>query len=181
MNIAKMTLLATTLMVGYTSIPNSIAATQGSLNPTSSGSFEVSLTIPERVQVTGLEDIDFGTFVSGDFNYDYPICVYSNTPTARYGVTVTGDGAGGAYTLTNGTDTIPYVVYWNETAGTTAGEMVLTAGTKLGNRSNANQQSYTCATGGDSANIHIWIQDADMRGVTNGTYTGTMTVLVDPA
>ena len=162
-------------------VPNSIAATQGSLNPTSSGSFEVTLTIPDRVQVSGLEDINFGTFTSGDFDYDYPLCVYSNTPTARYGVTVTGDGSGGAYTLTNGTDTIPYTLYWNETAGTTVGEMVLSAGVKLGNRSNANQQSYTCSTGGDSANFHIWIQEANMQGITNGTYTGTITVLVDPA
>lgn len=161
--------------------PNSIAATQGTLNPTSSGSFQVSLTIPDRVQVSGLQDINFGTFVSGDFDTNYPLCVYSNTPTARYGITITGDGAGGAYTLTNGTDTIPYQVFWNETAGTTVGELVLTAGTKLGNRSNANQVSYTCATGGDSANLRVWIQDANMRGITNGTYTGTMTIFVDPA
>lgn len=181
MKLSKIGIITAFLTTSLYIAPNTIAATQGTLDPTSNGSFEVTLTIPDRVQISGLEDIDFGTFVSGDFNYDYPVCVYSNTPTARYGVTITGDGTGGAYTLTNGTDTIPYNVYWNETAGTTTGEMLLTAGTKLGNRSGANQQSYTCASGGDSANIHVWIQDANMRDVTNGTYTGTMTVFIDPA
>jgi hypothetical protein len=177
----KIFLLSSALAVSLYSIPNSIAATQGILDPTSNGSFEVTLTIPDRVQITGLQDINFGTFVSGDFNNDFPICVYSNTPTAQYGVTATGDGAASAFTLTNGTDTIPYRVFWNETAGTTVGELQLTATTKLGNRAGANQQSYTCSTGGDSANLHVSILDANMRSITNGTYTGTLTLLIDPA
>tara|TARA_R110000868_G_scaffold189695_2_gene433052 strand:+ start:100266 stop:100817 length:552 start_codon:yes stop_codon:yes gene_type:complete len=180
-NVYKKCLLTAIIASGIYAIPSSIAATQGLLNPTSTGSFDVSVTIPDRVRITGMQDISFGTYVSGDFDDDYPVCVYSNTPTAQYGVTASGDGASSAFTITNGTDAIAYRVRWNSVAGTTVGESALTANVKLDNIPNANQQSSTCATGGNSANLHVQIQDTAMAGMSNGTYSGTLTITIEPS
>lgn len=163
------------------SIPSSIAANQGTLDPTSSGDFEVSVVIPDRVRITGMQDIAFGKYLIGDFNEDFPVCVYTNTASAQYGVTASGDGTSSALTLTNATDIINYHVYWNDVAGSTTGEIELLATVLNDNIENPNQESSTCVTGGNSANLHVRILNADMRNISNGTYSGTLTITIDPS
>lgn len=178
----KKIILTTFIATSLYAIPSSIAATQGTLDPTSTGTFDVTVTIPDRVRITGMQDIAFGTFThAGDFNDDYPTCVYTNTLSAQYGVTASGDGTGSAFTLTNGTDTVPYRVFWNNAEGTTVGEGEILTTVKRDNVTNSNQVSSDCTTGGNTSNLHVSIAEANMIGVTNGTYSGTLTITIDPS
>lgn len=157
------------------------SVSQGTLDPTSVGSFNITVTIPERVQISGLEDFAFGQYPgNGNVEDDDDICVYSNSPTAGYRVTATGSGTSNAFTLTDGdSNTIPYTPFWNDEIGTTdAIQLFPNAITQT--QTGANNQSYTCVTGGDSANVRVFINSADISGKPNGNYTGTLTLDIQP-
>ena len=154
------------------------AVVQGTLNPTSTGSFDVTVTIPNEVRITGLADVDFGTYpATGNLDSNYDLCIYSNMPGATYDITASGDGAGSAFTIAYLANTIPYVVNWNDTTGT-VGKSQLTATVSVP-QTGANQQTTDCSVGGDSANLEIEINGADISGKPNGTYTGTLTLLIE--
>src|SRR6185312_11899402 len=90
-----------------------IAATQGTLGSTSTGSVSISATVPGRVQISGLTDIAFGTVdPTSAASQSENVCVWSNTSGRGYQVTATGSGASNAFTLTDGTNTLPYSVEW---------------------------------------------------------------------
>lgn len=155
------------------------AVTQGDLNPTSTAQFNVQIVIPEQVRISGLSDINFGTYSgTGNLESDQDICVYSNIVNGRYDITTQGDGAGNAYTLTNGGDTIPYSVFWSPSTGPSGGTP-MTATTTLTNQLNANTQTDDCSVGGLSANIRVLMNDADLHGISNGLYSGTLSVIVE--
>jgi len=156
------------------------AVVQGVLNPTSTGSFDVTVTISNEVRITGLADIDFGTYPAvGDLATNYDLCIYSNMPGATYDITASGDGAGSAFTIASGANTIAYTVDWNDVTGT-PGQSQLTTTVPVA-QTGANQQTSDCSVGGDSANLEIEITNAAIVGKPNGTYTGTLTLLIEAA
>lgn len=175
----KLNSLLTFIAFSLYAAPATLAETQGDLDPTSIGTFDVTFTLPDLVKITGMQDINFGQHNSGDFNYDHSLCIYSNTPTATYSITAAGTGAGSSFRLSNGTDNINYNVYWNDIGGSTAGEVAVTAGLKLTNQSGADQTDESCAVTGNNANLHIEVLDANMSNITNGIYTGTLTILLE--
>lgn len=155
---------------------------QGTLDPTSVGSIDITITIPERVQISGLQDINFGQYPgSGNLDTNYDLCVYSNTPVARYDITATGSGAADAFELSDGSgNEIPFSLFWNDETGTVGGITAIAGVTHI-NQTGANDENYTCATGGDSANIRVYVGAGDINGEPNGTYTGTITLLIEPS
>ena len=88
-----------------------MAATQGTLGATSTGTVAISASVPSRARITGLEDV---SFASQDPNTAasnaQDVCVWSNTASKGYSITATGSGAGSAFTLANGGLTVPYSV-----------------------------------------------------------------------
>lgn len=166
--------LTSTLLLGTPAY----SATQGDLDPTSTGSFDVSIVIPERVRLTGLRDISFGKYPgSGDLNRNLDLCVYSNAPTAGYTVVATGSGASNDFLLEESEHAIPYRVYWNDEVGT-SGETQLVASTALPSQTGANAVSEDCSVGGLSANVHIEVLEADIKGNPNAVYSGVLTLVV---
>jgi hypothetical protein len=100
------TACAALLAVGADS--GALAASQGTLGSTSTGSLSISASVPNRIQLTGLTDVAFtnqdpSTAASNAQN----LCVWANTSTKGYNVTATGSGSGGAFTLDNGAVTVP--------------------------------------------------------------------------
>ena len=98
------------------------AATQGTLGTTSTGSVSVSVSVPNRVQLSGLTDVAF-------LNQDpsvaalnaQNVCVWSNTSTRGYNIDASGSGSGCAFTLANGALTVPYGVDWSSSSGASSG------------------------------------------------------------
>lgn len=158
-----------------------LAATQGSLGATSTGTVGISASVPNRARITGLSDVAFtnqdpGTAASDAQN----VCVWSNTATRAYTVTATGSGTASAFTLTNGSNTVPYAVEWASSSGQTSGT-ALAAGTASASlTSTATHQ--TCTSGPtSSASLVVGISTTDLGTMAAGSsYTGTLTLLVTP-
>lgn len=170
--------LATAMVLTST---EAMAATQGSLGATSTGTVTINASVPNRARITGLTDVAFtnqdpNTAASNAQN----VCVWSNTATKAYTVTASGSGTASAFTLSNGTTTVPYSVAWASTSGQTSGTALTTGAASASLTSAATQQ--TCASGPTaSASLIVGISTTDLGGMSAGsTYTGTLTLLITP-
>lgn len=158
------------------------AATQGTLGATSTGTITITLTIPNRAQISNLTDVAFtnqdpAVAASNAQN----ICVYSNTATKGYTVTATGNGTANAFTLASGAlAVIPYSVQFAGTSGQTSGTVLLTGVASTGFTSTA--VSPTCASAPlTTASLIIGITPANLQLAQAGaSYSGILTLLVTP-
>jgi hypothetical protein len=158
-----------------------MAATQGSLGATSTGSVSITASVPNRARLTGLSDVAFtnvdpATAATNAQN----VCVWSNTATKAYTITASGSGTGSAFTLANGALTVPYSVQWNASSGATSGT-ALAAGTASASLVSA-ATSQNCASGvSSSASLVVGIASSDLETM-DGTvsYAGILTLLVTP-
>ena len=93
----------------------------------------VAETVPTdahaNARITALADVNFGTintFV--DQTNAQNVCVYSVFGTSSfrrpYSVRATGDGSGGAFTLSSGGRTLPYQVRWDDARNQTTGTLL---------------------------------------------------------
>jgi hypothetical protein len=157
------------------------AASQGTLGATSSGSVTITASVPNRARITGLTDVAFtnqdpATAASNAQN----VCVWSNTATKAYTITASGSGTASAFTLSNGTTTVPYSVEWASSTGQTSGTALTTGTASASLTSTATNQ--TCASGPTaSASLIVGITTANLGTMSAGSsYTGTLTLLVTP-
>ena len=158
-----------------------LAATQGSLGSTSTGSIVINASVPNRVQLTGLADVSF-------LNQDPAIaalnaqnvCVWSNTSTKGYNVTASGSGAANAFTLANGALTVPYGVQWAASSGQSSGTVLTTGSALTGLTSTAT--NATCSSGpSKTASLIVTIATPALQSMQAATtYTGTLTLVVAP-
>jgi hypothetical protein len=157
-----------------------IAATQGTAGSTSTGTVGITAVVPGRVQISGLTDLDFGTVdPASAASKTEDLCVWSNTSGRAYQVTATGSGASNAFTLSDGTNTLPYSVEWADAAGQTSGDP-LTSGTALtGQASTATNP--TCSAGdATTASLIVNMTAANLQAAVASTYNGTLTLVVAP-
>jgi len=157
------------------------ASLQGGTSGTnlSTERFRVSISVSQVVQVTGLQDMDLGSWSgSGDIAVDETFCVYSNNTTAGYNISIssTYQDAGGNFRLMNTDQSamVPYQLsFLDAVAGT--GTAVSTAALS-GQGSNT---SSNCA-GADNAKLSILVTAADMQAVPGDAYSDTITLVVAP-
>ena len=113
--------VAGTLMLTTSAI--AVAATGPS---SQSETTTVSITIPERVSIWELDNIDFGTWdFAGDEQGTDNLCVWSNDGAAgAYQVTITSTT--GDYILTNATSStdVDFTVAWNNQPSQTSGTSI---------------------------------------------------------
>lgn len=158
---------------------SALAATDGQLDSTSTGDTFISLGVSNLVRISGIADLNFGTFGgSGNSSRDDDVCVWTNQSGGSYKVTAQGDGTLHAFTVTAGGDPLPYSVRWNNTTGT-SGNSALTADTISGAFTGASTTSSTCA-GGATANFQVIFSSADLLSARPGTYAGVLTFIVSP-
>ena len=157
--------------------PPAFSSTQGTLGATSTGSVSITASVANRAQITGLTDISFSAVDPASAQSD---CVWSNTATKGYSITATGSGTSGAFTLANGSLTVPYSVQWAASTGQTSGS-ALTAGTALGGLTTT-AANPTCSTGAaTTSSLIVSISAPNLQGMEAGvSYTGTLTLLVTP-
>ncbi len=159
-----------------------MAASQGSLGATSTGSVTITASVPNRARLTALNDISFSNVdPSADATNSQNVCAWSNTATKGYSITATGSGSGGAFTLASGALTpVPYTVQWNQTSGQSSGTS-LTASTALGGLVSTATKP-TCNSGPSAtASLIVAIGASDLQDmVAATTYTGNLTLLLTP-
>jgi hypothetical protein len=158
------------------------ASTQGTFGTTSTGSVNINASVPARVRISGLTDVDLtNSDPSIDALVAQDVCVFSNTATSGYRVTATGSGAANAFTLANGAlPVVPYTVEWAGTSGQTTGTALVTGTALTGMTSSATNQS--CASGpASSASLIVKIGAPDLQVMPATTnFTGTLTLVVAP-
>ena len=177
---ARLAVLVTVLAAGLTSGP-AAAATQGTAGATSTGSIAISASVPNRARITGLTDVAFLNQDPGtEASSAQDVSVWSNTATKAYTITATGSGAGSAFTLSDGSTTVPYTVEWAATSGQTSGA-ALASGTASASLTTA-AANQTCSSAPTStASMIVRIGTTDLSTMSAGsTYTGTLTLLVTP-
>ncbi len=147
---------------------SAIAATDGSLGVTSTGTSVVTIIKDNAVQITNVDDIDLGTHATLGANAvaSDDVCVFSST--SAYNLTVTS--ANGIFELQNGGDAIPYALTWDAAAVTESGVMSGLTG---------DNTSLNCS-GGTNATFEVTVDSADFNAANPGTYTDTLTLLVQP-
>jgi len=137
--------------------------------------FTAAVAIPSLVRISGINDIDLGTWDGvNDISADTPVCIYKNAAGA-YSTTLIGNGADNAFTLTDGSKTIPYFVRYTDGNGLTKNAPKGIILTGFGGSS----QSLTC-NNGTNGKLDITIPNTILTTFTAGTYTGVLTMLVAP-
>jgi hypothetical protein len=162
------------------SATSALAATDGTVGATSTGTINVSIEILEEVQITGFVangDIDFGIWDSTsvtDEDSVVNVCVYRNHG-PNYGVTVTTDT--GAFELAGAAvpaNVIPFGIVWDLAGEDTA----VVYNTR-----------FTSATGEATVDcgatfpvpVEFRITNAALNAQTNlDTYSALVTFVVDP-
>lgn len=127
-----------------------------------------------------LQDILFGAVpsLSSDLIKSQNTCSFSGVAPITYAVGAGGSGSGGAFTLTNGTSTIPYEVQWAQGINASSGT-ALTANVALNGQVTPGLLSgLTCALGATNASLIIIVRATSLQQATAGTYAGTLTVLM---
>jgi len=154
------------------------SATDGSLGATSAGTSVVTVTIPQMVRITGIADLTIAAYTGPSTYVADDVCVYSNTATGQYTVTMTT--VEGSYSLrgtTDNTKTIAYSVEWAASSGATSGTVLgynSASATLTG--SNA---SVTCG-GGANATLIVRVTDANVGTAPAQDYADTLTITVAP-
>jgi hypothetical protein len=157
------------------------AATQGTLGATSTGTVSITASVANRAQITGLTDVAFTAVDPGTAqSVPQSNCVWSNTSTKGYSITATGSGTSGAFTLANGSNTVPYSVQWAQSSGQTSGN-ALTSGTALAGQVST-AANPTCSTSPTTtSSLIVGITAPNLQTMVAGaSYTGTLTLLVTP-
>ncbi|MBV1916578.1 MAG: hypothetical protein KUG65_00725 [Sphingomonadaceae bacterium] len=135
----------------------------------------------QNVRISGLSDVNFGTILN--FSVDYTdsqnVCIYSSGISGTYHVTATGSGAGGAFTLASGSNTLAYEVQWADTANQPSGTS-LASGVALYGQS-ASAFFSGCFFGiFPTASLVTVLRASETSAATTGSYAGTLTLLVAP-
>lgn len=163
-----------------------VAATQGTLGTTSTGSVNINVTKPARASITNLSDMTVTNWLTGggDQVLTNDVCVYSTRPSGGYTIRASGSGVGGGFLLANGALTLPYSVVWNSggvgalaNTGTTLTPNITSSGL-----TKASTTSSTCngSTPGPTARLVVTLLAANLEAAADGTYTGSLTLIVTP-
>jgi len=162
-------------------IQPALSANQGQLGASSDASVDITLTLGLLSRVTGLSDFAFGAWTGGNLSANDNLCigVYGTT---QYRVSATGDGDGAdinAFALTNGTDFLPYRVFFNDQTGT-AGQIELSSSSTLLGQSAAGSffNLFGCFT--ENANVDLLIENNALAATGGGAYFGTLTLTMIP-
>lgn len=148
---------------------SSMAANDGEVGVSSTGDLEVRLMIPDLIRLSGLQDIDLGTY-SGDgqdLTGSSTACVRRNSAGSY---SITGTSANGSYQMVSGSESIPYTVTW--------GGAVLVYNTPLINQVADSGSLNSCPDVQDR--LEITVQGSDMDAVPSGAYTDTLILMVAP-
>ncbi|PCJ16451.1 MAG: hypothetical protein COB04_10870 [Gammaproteobacteria bacterium] len=172
--------LAASLFAGSSLV---LAATaDGSLGGTSTGTTDVTLTIDEKFQISGMDAFSFGSWSgTGDLDAERTMCVYHNGD-GSYRVTFTDNSAlSVGFAVENAADTaaIPMEVRFVATLAST-GNVAVTYNTAETQAALAANISAPGCGGVDNANIQVVITEADLNNASAGAYDSEITVVVDP-
>ncbi len=136
-----------------------------------------SVTLPELVQVTRLDNLNLGTWSgSGDIQLIERFCVFRNG-TGGFSILTNGShDSGGRFHLQDAT-TVPYTLEYTQGSGffeATPGVGLPSATTGF-----AGNSTRDCG-GADNTAIRVTIDAADLEGLPTGSFSDTLTLYLEP-
>ena len=160
------------------------AATDGSLDSTSSGTADISVVIPSLAKITGVGDLTSTTWNgTGDVDLNHTACIYSNSAVG-YKVKITAASnpssspTTGYYIGSGATNQeVPYTMSWAPN-NTGASADVLTHATNSSTYSAVSTLEDCGGTPNSTYLVHF--AHAALLAVHPGTYTQTITILITP-
>lgn len=159
---------------------SALAATQGTLGATSTGTADITMSVEDRVQVTGLDDMLLGTYGgSGDLFSEMSFCVYRNG-TGLYDLTVSSNNQSGSneFRASDGLNFVVYTVLFDEDNTAADGDPIASGVQELDLVGHAT--STSCA-GSENASVRVTFGEAALQAAPAGSYTDTLTFLVEPS
>lgn len=160
-----------------------LAATDGTLGPTSTGTFTVTATIPETptgaVRVSGASDLVFPTINAqtdaGDTSAATPICLFHSSPT--FSLQVSQPVSGFLFEMTGPGDPIPFLI--GVSGLSASGRATAISFVNGGQVTNliSNRDSETCATG-PLATLEAVRAGLVPATQANGVYTATVSIIM---
>jgi len=171
-----------TFLVFLVASMGALAATDGSLDSTSTGTSDVSLVVNDNVLITGLNDVNFpayGATNTGDINQGDAFCVYRN---GGDGYSITPSNPNGVeFEITSVAtgDSIQYTLALDESDdASSAAESTYDSAQSF----TSGSVFVNCSDEGDGTNtaFDIRINEQELRDTTTGTYTGTLQLLLQP-
>jgi hypothetical protein len=130
----------------------------------------------QKVRITNIPDVDFGLLsnLQADSRRSQNICLYS---TGTYSVSAIGSGSGSAFTLSNGSNSLAYEVEWSDQSGQPNGSSLAPNVSQTGRTSSATHQF--CNSGPtSSASLIIVLRATELSKALEGSYTGSLTLLI---
>lgn len=151
-----------------------MAATDGSLaldGAASSGTSDLTIVKQVSVQITSMDDLDFGTYaqLSADQVLTDDVCVFASNTT--YFVTATSANGSFAMVGSDPANTMNYAVSW--------GTEALTYDTQIGTAQTGSANDATCG-GTENASYSVTVALADFNAADYDTYTDTLIVSIVP-
>jgi hypothetical protein len=130
----------------------------------------------QLVQITSMRNFSFGSWSgSGDLHDSDQVCIYRSSGGTNYRITASGSGAGSSFRVANGGANIAYEVRWQPLP---AGSLTsLTAASPTGFSGASN--SINCG-GSTNALLDITITESALSAAASGSYSGTLSILLEP-
>jgi hypothetical protein len=186
MGIATRLLYVTVSVVVLSSFAarHTIASTQGTVGPTSTGIATISVTKNTVSRISGINDMSVVWDISDDaVQWTNDICIYSSRANGSYKITGQGaSSAGGAFVLVDGSSQLPYSVLWNAggSGNLTNEGTALVPGVSLANLTQASTTSLSCSGASSNARLIVNISKQNLQTVPAGHYAESLTLIVAP-
>lgn len=151
------------------------------INEQAISTIELSADFAGTALINNLSDLAFTSLnpVSA-LSQKENVCVYANSLLGgTYSITATGNGVANAFTVSNGSATVPYSVSWAATANASSGT-ALTTGVELGSL-NTGVLSSICLLGITNSTLFVAFSSTALQNATAGSFTGVLTLLITPA
>jgi len=129
------------------------------------------------VKISNLQDFDFGLYSGAGFLQDDKNICANAIPVGRYQIVMYGDGSGGRFEVSNGVNSLPYRVFYNDRARRAGGKRVYEGQLQTGQRRASDQLD---CTDGLNANIRVRLRAADLTSANPGRYRGTLFMTISP-
>ena len=145
-----------------------------------SDSSTLSATLADRILISDLDSMDFGTHTPGnDMTVTDTFCVYRKGNGGKYKVTATGNGVNSAFTLSGATNgwQLEYAVKFDGDTTPNSGEDLI-AGTKSSSEYTGDTSSTNCGNT-NNASIRLRITNTNANAAEVDTYSGTLTLTVE--
>ena len=147
------------------------------LGASDSGTVSVEANFSNVIKVSRLDNMEFSDHSAGnDMVVSDNFCVYRRGNDGKYKVTISGDGASSAFTLSKGTNTLDYTVKFSDDTTPSDGTD-MTTNTESSSEFFGSTESRSCG-GSDNTSIQITISDSDAVKAKAGKYTVNITILV---